>query len=725
MMNYFTSLEEICVFKQNPFFFIRTKKNEFESGNKHSYYNNISLDDRFSFDVSNNKVLANLDERGGIRQLCFYRSSHYSDDMPGVWVHKDYSSVGPYRFVVETGDKTWSLDSTSDHDCRTDLLDNLFPRAVHTLDQLKATVFSFAPVSVTGQERLRALVYILYLESSSDITGRIILPKLAGDKEVYEIPDVSGALLEDDMDTTSQHFNLISGQTYCLPFIFYAPGEFGAVKRIRDAGILFWLNETRTYFRKMLGTLTTVDPRHGFLWERCVMGCFNTIAMDPEDNIAGGNWGANPPTGPTWMKDLYYAFLPFCLLAPDLIEKGILWFAKYGVRPRGTHYTGGVSHSLGNSLAAALLSGIYYQYTGNGDFFTKHPDCYEAIKRVLSDVLDTRIAETWLFPSTWISDALSLGIAHTGSNICAWKAFDSIARVAEEVFHDQATAASYRATANLIRVDIDHYMVNADNHSLHYLEGIGSLEEISHCRIPLSTYQTPAQKQALGFLEGVSENGFINLAMHDGEESDTTLMNFYGFKDWQDPLSRDTAGFAASNANPTYSADIRGIRWDGMSGATFPGFTTAYWATENAEDHHGGNGRLTELLRLTDLDGSWWWWPYAIGAKAGDVGRNYGCGKCGWAHGVFTLLYATQTLGISVNEKISTLVVEPKEFCDSYEWKHLYLGNYHITISYNANESSAQITNEGKAAIEVNWACSTKICRQTVKPNDTVKCSFH
>lgn len=58
--------------------------------------------------------------------------------------------------------------------------------------------------------------------------------------------------------------------------------------------------------------------------------------------------------------------------------------------------------------------------------------------------------------------------------------------------------------------------------------------------------------------------------MHDGEESDTTLMPFYGYCDYFDESYRNFVNFTVTE-NPTYDAEIKGIRWGGMSGATFPG----------------------------------------------------------------------------------------------------------------------------------------------------------
>lgn len=59
------------------------------------------------------------------------------------------------------------------------------------------------------------------------------------------------------------------------------------------------------------------------------------------------------------------------------------------------------------------------------------------------------------------------------------------------------------------------------------------------------------------FLEGVISDGKINLLMHDGEESDTTLMPFYGYQRYDAPSVRNYAKFTTSFENPTYGEQCR------------------------------------------------------------------------------------------------------------------------------------------------------------------------
>lgn len=61
---------------------------------------------------------------------------------------------------------------------------------------------------------------------------------------------------------------------------------------------------------------------------------------------------------------------------------------------------------------------------------------FSKMNQIMDEVEHVENAEDSLYPSIWISDALALGKYHTGSNICVWKAFQSMAEIYGYVFHD-------------------------------------------------------------------------------------------------------------------------------------------------------------------------------------------------------------------------------------------------------------------------------------------------
>lgn len=650
----------------NPYFYLKVKEGQTETGNRESYYGKIPQDDRCTFDISNNKILINMEQFGKIKAANFYRGCYLTDDIPGVWMHKDFSSVSLFYEIFINGHKQIPEEAT---EYIMDFVDNIFPRTVLSFEDIKVSVVSYAPVSENGNERSNAFVYGICIEnlSTRQINGTArIFKEIAPEEELFgnEVSILQGSGRE------KSEFTLNPLEKIWIPSVIYAPGRYEEAEIIR-LNSEYWFDQTHSYFRNIIGRLIVEkNPVEGALFERSVMQCFNAIAMNAEGEVVGSNWGSFPATRQIWMKDMYYAFLPFSLLEPDLAWKGAEWFVHYGVRPKGDKCEGGVTHSLGNSLAGILLAGIIFESTGKADFLKNKPEMFSKMNQIMDEVEHVENAEDSLYPSIWISDALALGKYHTGSNICVWKAFQSMAEIYGYVFHDGKKQAYYAEKAKKLKAAIEDKMTVMVDGKRQYLEGIGGIEESQKRWISEENYKKPFLDTALIFLQDVIRDKKINLLMHDGEESDTTLMPFYGYCDYFDESYRNFVNFTVTE-NPTYDAEIKGIRWGGMSGATFPGFISALSAAEDEESFRGREGRMTELLRLADVDGSWWWWPYSVESQKGEVDRNNGCGKCAWASGVFAVMYITQFLGIRHNGIYNETQVSPMNFLGRFRWENI------------------------------------------------------
>lgn len=651
--------------KRNPYFYLKEKEGQFETGNKESYYGKISPDDRCTFDISNNKVLVNMEEFGKIKAVNFYRDCYPADDIPGVWMHKDFSSAAISYELFINGRKQ-ILGETAEYTL--DLIDNIFPRAILCFEDIKVSIVSYAPISESGNVRSNAFVYGMCIENIS-------ASPINGEARVFSEADSEEELLRNEVSILQgsgrekSEFTLAPAESVWIPSVIYAPGRYEEAENIRNSSD-YWFDQTHKYFRNILGRLMVEkNPIEGSLFERAVMQCFNAIAMNAAGEVVGSNWGSFPATRQIWMKDMYYAFLPFCLLESDLAWKGAEWFINYGVRPKGDKCEGGVTHSLGNSLAGILLTGITFEFTGKADILKNKPEIFSKIIDIMDEVESTADVEDFLYPSIWISDALALGRYHTGSNICVWKSFQSVAEIYGNVFHDEEKYSYYVEKAKQLKEAIEDKMTVTIGGKRQYLEGIGGTEDAQKRWISKEYYKKPFLDTALIFLQDVIEDRKINLLMHDGEESDATLMPFYGYCDYFDDPYRNFANFTVTE-NPTYDAKIKGIRWGGMSGATFPGFISALSAAENEDAFRGEEGRLMELLRLADVDGSWWWWPYSVESHKGEVSRSNGCGKCAWASGVFAAMYITQFLGIKHNGIRKETQVSPVKFQGKFSWEN-------------------------------------------------------
>ena len=124
--------------------------------------------------------------------------------------------------------------------------------------------------------------------------------------------------------------------------------------------------------------------------------------------------------------------------------------------------------------------------------------------------------------------------------------------------------------AQAIKNDIEKYMTVETNGHRIFLEGIASLDLDAKEHMSDECYRKEMLDQGLQFLTDVNHDGTITLRMHDGEESDTTLLNYYGYE--AGDRTTHYGQFSSSDENPTYSCLSRGIKWGNQSGATFPGY---------------------------------------------------------------------------------------------------------------------------------------------------------
>jgi len=635
-------------------FYIERAAGNYRMGDTVSHFNNNKDFEALTFDISNNKVLANVGVQGSIKSLTFYRDSYFVNcsqvaeitrrSWPGVWAAKDNSSYGPYCFTLDINGKKFNLDSV-DWDFKTGLLENIIP-----VTELKGPggafiirLVTFIPVSEDGRQRIRGAVYGLYLENRSgkNLTGTVHLPQLlTGNRrdlllmstgavswanlDPYEFELALGDTRENKYDVS---FDLRAGENIWVPAVFYNLGE-SALDEINEQGTLSWLNHTMNYFRNMLGRIETPEDTYlGEFFQRQVMAAFGAIAMSASGKIAGSNWGSYPATRQIWMKDFYYTSLPFTVLDRDLVQKIILWFSEFGVRPKGNVIEGGVNHSVGISMASLMLAGLYYENSGDKQFFLQNRYLEKYWEKILTELVSSRKDPgIWLFPSSYISDGYILPDYHTGSNVCAWFALKSYSRFLREVYDEPDAASAYEETAAKVRAAI-----------------------MDKC-----TIDGPFGKQ---FIEATYRDGRPAPMESDGEESDITLMPLYGFLPWDDPVYLNYMRFSVSEYNTIYRPQIHAISWYDTP-STAPGYMKGVCAGTDKASLFGEHGYITEIRRVTDADGSIWWWVYGWGEHGvtppyGQVvrGNPGGFGKSGWFSGIFSTVFIYRQLWLSVVTK--------------------------------------------------------------------------
>jgi len=679
----FKSIDEAISGPKSNFFWVSIAPRSTECGNKESYYAKRICDENLTFDVSNNKVLVNVNLNGTIKFFTTYRQSYPADNsLPGVWWHKDFTKTGPYFYSVQIENELFDLTKVN-WPLKTSLLGNIFPLTQLRNDKIEIDLIVYAPISLDGSCRPPAAFYGFRLVniSKSSMKGQVMLPH-SGLNTFVTVAD--GGLYDRVVP-----FNLAPGQGMWIPTVIAAvPGE-ETMSEINKFSSLEWLNQTLSYFKGITGDLKMPkDPFTAEFFERAIHQCFHSIGMTREGEVAGSNWGSYPTTQEIWMKDMYYSFLPFFAHEPELFKKGILWFLRRSVRyksdkiiknihvPQGRRMEGGVNHSLSNALTPAIMAGLYYSVTGDKEFFKVHPEVLTNLMSLLNEVLKSRKSDPYLFPSAWISDGPSRGDFHTGSNVVAWYSFKSVADIIEDVVGDVNLAKHFRIVADNIKRDLDQ---------LNIIEG------------PLGPQ----------YAEGTNLGRSVVFG-HDGEESDTTLMPFYGYAKYDDQAYQNHVRVAMTDANPWYRPNTKGIEWEFLTDATFPGYITGLAGVRNHEEMSGPEGCMTIIRRLTDVDGSIWWWPYLRGDVDGAPIRAFPIGgsiigKCGWASGVFVAHFVSQILGLRYDARTKTLKFRPFSPSSDFSWKDFRLGNAFFSVDFRRTEGCIQcsIENQNETGVKV------------------------
>ena len=646
------------------------------------------------FEVSNGMILAAVDRHGRIVNAVTMENG---DTWPGS---------SSWHFSVGTGTQDVRLDRTAG--IGVDLLGGLFPVHVFSLGYLRIRQLVFAPVGEgPAPARPRAIIVIFQLDNP----GReAVEATLRVREDVVEAdrlgPDSPRAVLDADCypryPERKKQFKPGYQAVACLDDTAWNPGHpsirtavpaggtriiaLGLIvdataegvvrtaRQIRERTAVEWLNETWAVHALRVGSLTIPgDPYFAELHARLVEAACNSVLAAPDGRTANAD-GGDP-------------LLP--LVDPDL--------AVLMMGPRGTNSLRNFD-SLYAMLWGVWQRAIYYQVTGDASFFRGVPAELEQARAAFADALAHKPWERpFLFPCRVIWDGLARGDWHTGSNIILWHCWTQWSRIARDAYGDREQAAAWEDDARRIREDIQAHCIGKGESGPQYFEG--------------------------GYRDGTFS------PCHDGEEVATSYAPFLGFCEVDDPAMLNYKRFALTPRNRLYAPAVDGVYWlDGeepfsgwWGGVTFPGSWPAGLAAAASESEV--RSRLNRVRRVTDLDGSFWWWPYCHGATdAADVRRRDGdadVGKTAYAASLWCVLFMTKVIGLSVDAPARAVRFAPFSPWDRFSWERCRLGQAWFDLSYTRTNGSirGEIVNRngeawaGVLELVLPEGCTSAACR--------------
>ncbi|MFE5777501.1 hypothetical protein [Brachybacterium sp. NPDC056505] len=647
----------------------------------------------FSVDVSNNVVLGALDASGRLRRAV---AADGIEDVrgraiPGVYIHKQLSfwqgciDLGVF---AATTDGERGLDPSEGSLEFRDRVTPAFRQRGHGIEVLREV---FAPAGDPAPAEIRALLTLI---NDTDQERAVTVRPQIDARPVHELPPLNPVVVLVGENGASTGGELA---------VRLAPGarhRVGAVIRLdRDpAGqhhpsapsvedIARSREESVTSHVGSLGTLDVPeDPWFGELLTRASELARQSMLLLPDGTAAGSFWGSNAnPLPDVWTRDFGYSALGLLDSQPRLAGRAIDFLAQYGlperpwereaeINPEAT----GLQHSLGNACLAIVLSALFLQRHGRQALDDATTHVIEHARQLGEALLAERPGHMGLYRTLYISDGPSRGDFHIGSNILAWRAAKALA--------DDFSDALGTVVADDLR----------------------ALAEELHEAISARGVRVVDGEQM--FVEGIYADGQFVRA-HDGEESDLTLASVYGFVPRDDHRVRAHARWAESPRDPYYSRITGGVDfwdWDDYNGVTYPGhvhmLSTAATRAELA-------AALRTIRETTDLDGSFWWWPFKH-AETEPSRIKRGLGKCGWCAGEFVSFMVHDVLGVTRDHDARTLTFAPYTPWQRFSWTGLQFCGGSIDLC--ADDTSVTVTNRTSDALTI----TLQVC---LRPGDMIE----
>lgn len=615
----------------------------------------------FSVDVSNNRVLTSLDRSGSLRRIVTAFGYHVSHDdkVPGVYVEKDQAFCEG-EIALDT-----YVDGRFQNAPALSFIRGILPVFRNTVDGLTVAKTVFAPRGAEGApQRIVSLVEVTNDgEHDHDISFTVRCDLRADERWNSPLLNVDTALVDAGGRIDADHASLqvSPGESAVIALVVDVTADQDSSSPLPSLETLQGsLSETLKRGTETLGRLEIPeDPWAGELVTRAAELARQTILLLPNGNAAGSFWGSNAtPTPGVWQRDLGYTLLGVLECDPALAAATITFMgditipdSSWGFAVKSPSDVTPLQHSLGNACLPAILAAMLITRHGAGAFGTHKQRLDDYLIRLSTDLVAERPESGSLYQSVYISDGPSRGVFHTGSNVLAWRAAVALSTTfAELIGAEKADALA--SIAKDLRAAIDATCIRRVNGVQMYVPGIYADGEIA--------------------------------AAQDGEESDLTLASVYGFVPRDDYAVRENARWAHSPGNPYFAHTSGGVdfwNWDTSNGIAYPGHIHALVAASSREEF---TEALEAIRRTTDLDGSFWWWPFPHAEPNPDrVTRSLS--KCGWAAGSFVAKMVHDVLGVQYSHDDATLTFAPYTPWNSFTWHDVAVGEGTVTLGAEPN----------------------------------------
>lgn len=629
---------------------------------------------------------------------------------PGMYYHFDAAKIANLSYSFKPSDKEAAVKLVSPGvQNKSWYARHFLPVTKSRQNDLEATFISFAPFTPEkGNQNIipapPGALFLLYLKNTgqTQVRGEIRLEcpdKLHSRKPetsinrntlILSLPEASAGIHMvggsweevDDRYYAAKEIILEPGQSILIQS-YVVLGEnykdiMPVIYQFYKHDALDWLNFTANFWEERLGSLKVSSnkfPKEAEIsrdiYYRCIIDNFCCLQTDSKGNLVAHYQGV-PKEGTIWGIDYEPTIISAMHVAPELGRPGIRFATERNYAPVSEY---GTEHSVPILISPLIIARKYLELTGDVAYFKDNPDIMELLEHTIRDLLALKSPHFTLFPSRFSSDGTVGRRYDHGTNVKAFYALDSWGYILDAI-GKKKDALYYRKLAKEVSRDIDQTMV-VNGPFGRQISGGANLGE------PPGDFYLPD-----------------SVIYYDGEDTGSHLAMIYGVYGWDYQPWINYHRWARSMFCPSYEPEFGTLRW-------FPSWSMPVLDGTGWVSVLGGSittsemaRSLTQLYRICDPTGSFYWWPIAYNFKQG-------LSRCSQGQGTWAWQYLEQWLGVKTDALNHTLTIAPRGLPDKVLWENFSCGNQHfdIFLEEGSTGTNFKVTNQNPVAWTVRLGC--------------------